>query len=154
MDAPTLGDFCRLYCDTGSSSTPVWTEWGEIDGCSCSDLGRSSVELNVRSLKSVPSLPGKINALSFSFKYYPGFNSANYSQLIEDFFDGPKIRLWAMLDGDVQTSGTQGLKMPAFLEGFGYSQGAGEAVSHDVTLKYGFMKSGSGAVDPEWMTIG
>ncbi|MBQ6106722.1 MAG: hypothetical protein IJK97_00815 [Thermoguttaceae bacterium] len=153
MTTPKLGDFCKLYCDTGSSSTPVWTEWGEIDGVDCGDLARSSVELNVRSLRCKPSLPAKINALSFSFKYYPGFNSTNYTQLISDFFDETKVRKWAMVDGDISTAGTQGLMMPAYVEGIPYHQTSGEAVSHDVTLKYGYLKSGNTVVEPEWMTI-
>ena len=157
MTSPKLGDFCKLYCDTGSGTDPVWTEWGEIDGCSCSDLARSSVELNVRSLKCKPSLAGKINALTFGFKYYPGFNSENYSQMISDFFDGPVVRKWAMLDGDIhdasEDNAVQGLVMPAYLEGFGYTQASGEAVSHDCTLKYGYMKSGDSVVEPEWVTF-
>lgn len=153
MDKPILGDFCHLYCDSGSSSTPVWTEWGEIDGVTCSDLTRESVELNVRTLKSKPSLAGKMGALTFGFKYYPGFNDERYAQLIDDFFGESPVRKWAMMDGDIATSGTQGLVMPAYVEGIPYNQNASEAISHDVTLKYGYLKSGSSVVEPSWMTV-
>ena len=153
MTEPKTGDFCKLYCDTGSSATPVWTEWGEVDGVSCSDLQRSSVELNVRCLTATPSLPGKIGALTLTFAYYPGFSDTNYAQLLEDFFTKPTVRKWAMMDGDITTAGTQGLQMPCYEEGIPYSQAAAEAVKHDVTLKYGFKKEGATVLTPTWVTI-
>ena len=153
MNQPMTGDFCKLYCDTGSSTTPVWTEWGEIDGCTCGDLTRESVELNVRSLTAKPSLPGKIGALTFAFKFYPGFDATHYAQLLDDFFDSAAPRKWAMVDGDITTTGTQGLMMPAYVEGIPYNQAAAEAVNHDVTLKYGFLKEGTSILAPTWMTV-
>lgn len=150
---PKTGDFCKLYCDTGTSTTPVWVEWGEIDGVTCSDLTRSSVELNVRALRCTPSIAGKIGALTFGFKYYPGFNDTNYAQLISDFFDEPKVRKWAMMNGDIEETGSQGLVMPAYVEGIPYDQSAGTVVSHSVTLKFGFLRQDNVVQDAYWYTV-
>lgn len=158
MSEPKTGDFCKFYCDTGSSSTPVWSEWGEIDGVECSDLTRNSVELNVRCLNATPSLPGKIQALSFTMKYYPGFSDSSYSQIKTDFFTSRAVRKYAMMDGDITVSGSQGLMMPCYIEGLSYHQSAGDVVNHDITLKYGFKKetvnSAETVLEPTWMTIG
>lgn len=144
---PHTGDFCKLCCDTGTAATPALVEWGEIDGCTCSDLSRSITELNVRMLNAKPALQGKINSLTFTFKYYPGFSDTNYETLINDFFHAAEPKKWSMLDenGD-------GLVMPAFVESIAYNQPAGEAVSHDVTLRYGFLKEGENILEPEWIT--
>lgn len=153
MDAPILGDFCKFYCDTGSSATPVWTEWGEIDGCDCPDLKRNSTEVKVRMLNATPSLPGKIGALTFTFVYYPGFNDTNYGMLVKEFFATPTVRKWAMMTGEITTSGSCGMVIPSYIEGIPYHQKASEVVSHDVTLKYGLKKEGASWLEPEWSTI-
>lgn len=161
MLQPKTGYFCKFYRGTGTIANPVWVEWGEINEVTCSGLTRNKTPLNLRAMPFTPSLRGRIGELTFEGTYFPGFNQNNYDTLTTSFFaDEEEPVLWAMMDGDITKSGTQGLVMAGWVEGIPYNQPIDDAVTHDFTIAGGLMRESGSSQDgtsewvkPTWMTV-
>jgi hypothetical protein len=150
MNGPQLGLHCKLYRNTGTVGTPVWTEVSEI-GDLTAGLARLFAELKRRASGWVKNIAGLLNLDSFQFKLIHGLGTTNLEAIRDNFLSGTAEE-FAIANGDIATSGTQAFRLPAAIENFPINQPLEDIHDHEVTLKLAYLDDG-GEVDPSWMTV-
>lgn len=150
---PVVGANMRLYRNTGTAGTPVWVLVSQIGDLNISDLTRALAEIKRRASVFTTNLAALIQSISIELKYWYGLDSTNFTALRTNMFSGA-IEQWAMMDGDITVTGTQGLKIPVVLEQFPISQNLEDPVSIDVVAKTGYWESPAGTpIDPAWFAV-
>jgi len=150
---PKTGRDCKLYYNTGTVATPVWTEIDEVADVSVDGLERSIAELKRRAKQFTKGLAGLIGMITAGFTLQHGLKPAVFGALITLFFDGtPKE--WLIANGDVTVDGTQGLRCPFILSSFPWNQPLEDVSGHECKLSGAYMEDeADDEVDPEWYVV-
>lgn len=150
--AAKTGHKMKLYRNTGTVATPVWSLVDQIGDVNIPDLSRALAELRRRGNEYTKNLPGIINSITLEFRLFHGLGDTTFDAIQAAFFAGT-VEEYAVLDGLVATVGTQGLRCPFLVESFPWDQNLDEVSGHDVRLAIGYMESGGSEVDPSWMEV-
>ncbi len=150
--APTIGANMKLYYNTGTTSVPVWVEVADVEDVSVPDFSRGLAELKRRGNSFIKNLPALIQSITLEFKLVHGLNSTVFDQLRQDFLSG-SVREWAIMNGDITSSGKQGLRCPMLIEQFPWEQPLEEVSGHQVRLATGYMEESGAEVDPTWYVV-
>jgi len=141
-----------LYRNTGSYTTPTWSEIDEVGDVSISDLSRGTAELKRRASDFTKNLATLIQAISIEFRLHHGLDATTFSALVTNFFAGT-VQEFAIMDGPIATAGSQGLRCPCLIEQFPWDQPLEDVSGHDVRLTTAYWESPAGTeVDPVWYT--
>jgi len=141
-----LGLDAKLYRNSGDYATPVWNEL----------VNAKDVTLNLEAGEADASRRGgngwkeTLTALrdgSVEFEMVYDTADAEFTALKDAFFTGTTVEM-AVLDGDVATSGTQGLRATMSITNFSRNEPLEEALSVSVTVK-----PAPAANPPEWMEV-
>lgn len=144
--AVKLGLDAKLYRNSGSFATPVWNEIknakdvtlnleaGEADA---SRRGSGGWRETLRGLKD--------GSVEFELVY--DSTDAEFTALKDAFFNGTTVEL-AVMDGDIATTGTQGLRATMSVLNFSRNEPLEEALTVSVTVK-----PAPSANPPQWMTV-
>lgn len=149
--APTVGKNMKLYRNTGTVATPTWTEVAEIGDVSIPDLSRGLAELKRRSNDFVKNLAALIQSIAVEFTLVHGLDATNFDAIRQAFFNGTAEE-YAVMNGDISTSGNEGLRVPVLVENFPWDQPLEEVSGHEVRLAVAYMDDG-GEVDPSWHSV-
>jgi hypothetical protein len=151
--APTVGHKMKLYRNTGTVATPTWSEVAEVGDVSIPDLTMGLAELKRRANAFTKNLPTLIQSISVEFRLHYGMDATNFDAIRQNFFAGT-VEEWAVMSGDITTSGTEGLRLPALVEQFPWDQSLEDISGHDVRLAVAYFEEPAGTeIDPNWFTV-
>jgi len=150
--APTTGFNNKLYRNTGSVATPVWSEVNQIGDVSIDGLTRGLAELKRRATQFTLNLPSLIQSITASFRLHHGLDSSTFTALRQAFFAATVIE-WAIMDGDIDVAAAEGLRIPMLVSDFPWEQPLEDVSGHDVKLAVGYMTSGGNEVVPSWLVV-
>lgn len=147
---PKTGHSMKLYRNTGTVAIPVWLEVDEIGDVSIPDLSRGFAELKRRASDFTKNLPSLIQSIGVEFRMHHGMDATNFDAIQANFFGGTAEE-WAVMNGDIATSGNEGLRLPAFVESFPFDQPLEDVAGHDMRLVLAYFEEPVGTeIDPSW----
>lgn len=149
---PVTGHSMKMYRNTGTVATPTWSEVDEVQDVSLADLSRIMAELKRRANNFTKNVASLINSIAIEFRLHYGLDATNYDAIRGNFFSGTAEE-WAIMNGDISTSGNEGLRCPVYVEQFPWEQPLEEVSGHDVRLIVAYFEESSTEVDPNWYTV-
>lgn len=153
MAEPKSGHKMKLYRNTGTVSTPVWDLIDAVGDVSIPDLSMGLAELKTRASNYTKNLATLIQSIAIEFDYKNGMDATTFGGLKDDFLAGT-VKEYAVMDGAIATTGSQGLRMPGLIENFPWDQPLESVSSHAVRVAIAHYESPAGTViDPSWMTV-
>lgn len=141
-----VGLDAKLYRNSGTYDIPTWNEL----------VNAKDVTLNLEAGEADASRRGSggwretLMALkdgSVEFEMVYDSADAEFTALKDAFFGGTTVEL-AVMDGDIATAGTQGLRATMSVLNFSRNEPLEEALTVSVTVK-----PAPAANPPEWMTV-
>lgn len=152
MSGPKTGHRMKLYRNTGTVATPVWSLVAEVGDVSIPDLTRGLAELKRRANDFTKNLATLIQSIAIEFRLHHGLDATTFDAIRQNFFSGTAEE-WLVANDAVATQGTEGLRCPVLVENFPWDQPLEDVSGHDVRLAVAYMEdSGGTEVDPSWHT--
>jgi len=149
---PKTGHQMKLYRNTGTVATPVWSEVDEVGDVSIPDFSRGLAELKRRASDYTKNLASLIQSIAVEFRLHHGLDATNFDAIRTNFFDATPEE-WVVMNGDITTAGNEGLRLPALVEQFPWDQPLEDVSGHDVRLAIAYMEEDSTEVDASWYTV-
>lgn len=146
---PKTGHKMKLYRNTGTQASPVWSLVAEVGDVSIADLSIALAELKRRANNFTKNLPGLFNSIGVEFRLHHGLDEANFSAIRSKFF-AQEAEEWAIMNSAIAGSDSRGLRCPFLVEQFPWDQALEDVSGHDVRLAVAYMESGGSEVDPAW----
>lgn len=146
---PQAGHKMKLYRNTGTVATPTWTEVAEVSDVNLSDFTMGLAELKRRANDFAKNVVTMIQPIAIEFTLINGLDATNFDAMRANFLAGTAEE-WAIFNGDISTSGNEGLRVPMVIENFPWDQSQEEVSSHSVRLAIVYMEESSTEVDPSW----
>lgn len=148
--SPRTGFNMALYLNTGTTSVPAYTLVSQIGDVSVSDLSRIMAQLKRRGNGFTKNLPAMLDSIAVEFRLHFGLGKTAYDLIRAAFFIATPY-LWLILAGPgVNTTGNQGLSLPAIIEQFPWDQPLENVSGHDVRLACAYYEESGSEVDPFW----
>jgi hypothetical protein len=125
----------KIYLNTGTYGTPVWSELKRVTGLK-RPQGRGSSEYMYRGAKSKKTAVG-YQKFELSFKYETKRDPANADAMLtalQDSFDNETVLDMATVDRAIATSGATGVRGPFQVTTFDRDEDDESNTSYDVTL--------------------
>lgn len=153
MANPKTGHKMKLYRNTGTVAVPVFSEVAEVGDVSISDLTRGLAELKRRASDFTKNLVTLIQSIAVEFRLHHGLDATNFDAIRTNFFSGA-VEEWAVMDGDIATTGSEGLRVGVVVEQFPFDQPLEDVAGHDIRLAVGYFEDPPGTeVDPSWFVV-
>lgn len=149
---PKAGHKMKLYRNTGTHDTPVWGEIDEIADVTVDGLELGIAELKRRASNWTKGLATIFGMFTVGFRYIHGLNTTIFTALRTDFF-AQTVREYAVMNGDIEDDGIEGLRLPALHSAFPWDQPLEDVSGHDMTLTHAYMSEDGTEIDPEWLVI-
>lgn len=149
---PLTGHRMKAYRNTGTPSVPVWAVVSEIGDLSIPDLSRGLAELKRRAKDFTKNLPTLIQSIAIEFRLHYGLGATQYTAIRNAFWNATAEE-WAIMGGDITSTGVEGLRCPVLVESFPFDQPLEEVAGHDIRLAIGYMVVSSVEVDPSWYVV-
>ena len=150
---PKTGHSMKLYRNTGTIVSPTWVELTEVGDVSIPDMSRGMAELKRRASDFTKNIASLIQSIAIEFRLWHGMDATNFDALQAAFFAGT-VEQWAIMNGDIAVSGTEGLTMPVLIEQFPWDQPLEDVSGHDVRVVAAYMEdANSTEVDPAWLVV-
>ncbi|GAB5404301.1 MAG: hypothetical protein Aurels2KO_25320 [Aureliella sp.] len=125
----------KIYLNTGTFGTPVWSEMDRITGLK-RPQNRGSSEYQYRGAKNKKTAVG-YRKFELSFKYETKRNPANADAilaLLQDSYDNETVLDMATVDRAIATTGATGVRGPVQVTTFDRDEDDESNTSYDVTL--------------------
>lgn len=142
-----LGLEGKLYVNTGTYGTPVWDEIPNIVDC---DIALEADEADMSNRSSggwemiLPSM--KKATIEAEMIYDPADTDW---VLIRDAWINRTLKEYAVADGAIATTGTQYLRLHAYVTKFGRKEPLREGMKSPITLRPGYSTN----ANPAWVTV-
>jgi len=141
-----LGKDAKLYRNSGDYENEAWVEVDNVKDLTLSlEKGEADVTTRASGGWRETAATLKDGSVEFGMVYDPA--DANFTAFQNAFLSDSQLEL-AIVDGDITTVGTQGLRASFEIFNFGQEQNLEEAVMVNVTIKPGRSEHA-----PEWMTV-
>lgn len=131
---PKTGHLMKLYLNTGSFGTPVWTLFNEIGDVSLPDFSIATAELKRRANNFTKNLASLFNATALEFRLHHGLDADAFGAVRGQFL-ARVSREWLIANGLIATIGTEGFRFPALVAQFPWDQPLEDVSGHDVRLE-------------------
>lgn len=142
-----LGLDCRLYYNTGTYASPTWVEITNVRDVEL-NLTRGKADLSTRGSNGYKEYRGQLKDASITFDLVYKRGDAT-TQAIFEAFDEDTLLDIAVLDGDIETTGTEGLR--AVCEVFDFSRE--EPLEEGVMISVELAPSAKSTDKPSWMVV-
>lgn len=149
---PKTGHQMKLYRNTGTIAVPVWSEVAEVGDVSIADLTRGLAELKRRGSNFTKNLASLIQSIAIEFRLHHGMDADTFDAIRGNFFNGT-VEEWAVMNDDISTIGSEGLRVPVIVENFPWDQPLEDVSGHDVRLAIAYMEETGTEVDPSWYVV-
>jgi len=137
----------RLYRNTGTHETPVWAEIANAKDLTL-NLEKGEADVTTRANDGWRATVGTLKDGSIEFEMVWDTEDEGFAALQSAYFDDTTIEL-AVMDGDIQEAGSQGLRASFVVTNFTRNEPLEEAMTVSVTLKIAYSDNA-----PQWMTVG
>jgi predicted secreted protein len=141
-----LGMEAKLYRNSGSFATPVWSELENVKDLTL-NLEAGEADVTTRGNGGWRATIATLKDGSIEFDMVWDTADANFTSIKDAFFNGTAVE-FAVMDGAIATTGSQGLRASMSITGFSRSEALEEAIMVNVTAKPTYS-----ANPPQWMTV-
>jgi len=141
-----LGMDAKLYRNTGTYETPTWVEITNAKDVNL-NLEKGEADVTTRANQGWRATVGTLKDGSVEFEMVWDTLDAGFTAIQEAYFDGTPLEV-AVMDGDIATSGSQGLRATMTVTNFSRNEPLEEAITVSVTLKPTYADNA-----PEWMEV-
>ena len=141
-----LGMEAKLYRNTGTYALPTWVEMMNVKDLTL-NLEASEADVTTRGNAGWRATIAALKDGSIEFEMVWDTADADFTAIQLAFFGNTEIE-FAVMDGDVASSGSQGLRATMAITNFSRSEALEEAIGVSVTAKPTYAENA-----PEWMTV-
>lgn len=141
-----LGMEAKLYRNSGLYATPTWDELQNVKDLTL-NLEAGEADVTTRGNAGWRATIATLKDGSIEFDMLWDTADANFTALKDAFFGGTTVE-FAVMDGDILVTGSQGLRAEMSITGFSRSEALEEAMMVSVTAKPTYSANA-----PEWMTV-
>jgi predicted secreted protein len=141
-----LGMEAKLYRNSGSFATPAWSELENVKDLTL-NLEAGEADVTTRGNGGWRATVATLKDGSIEFDMVWDTADANFTSIKDAFFGGTAVE-FAVMDGNITTTGSQGLRASMSITGFSRSEALEEAIMVNVTAKPTYS-----ANPPEWMVV-
>ena len=151
IGTPIAGFRMKLY-RAPIAASDVWVEVGGVQSASVDDVAREEIEVALRGSEWKRIIPGQMEAMGATFKQVHNVVPGMEALIRNDVMNGTPAK-YALVNGDITTTGTEGWVFPAYTTQMNRSEENSEVVANDIKTKLGYIVNGSELVEPEWLTV-
>ena len=141
-----LGMDAKLYRNTGTYATPVWNEVVNVKDVTL-NLEAGEADVTTRGNAGWRANIATLKDASLEFEMVWDTADDDFTALRTAFLSNGSVE-FAVMDGDITTTGSQGLRATMSITNFSRSEPLEEAIKVSVTAKPTYAANA-----PEWMTI-
>jgi len=141
-----LGLDAKLYRNTGTSGSPTWVEMTNVKDLTLS-LEAGEADVTTRGNAGWRATLAALKDASIEFEMMWDTADAAFTAIKDAFFGSTSVE-FAVMDGDIETTGSQGLRAVMSITNFSRSEPLEEAISVSVTAKPTYATTA-----PSWMTV-
>lgn len=149
MNGPQTGASHKLYYSTGTVAVPVWVEIAEVEDVNVDTFTRNKAELRRRANSRNKNLPANFAPLEVSFTLIHGLGETVFDYINAAFF-ASTVAEYAIVDGDIATTGTEGIRAPMWVCDFPISEPLEDVTKHELKLTEGYLLDTATEVDLSW----
>lgn len=128
-----LGMQGKLYRNTGTYAAPVWAELSNVRDVTL-NLETGDADVTVRANGGWKASIATLKEASIEFEMVWDGSDAGFTAIQNAFFANGSVEL-AVMDGDIATSGSQGLRATMSIMNFSREEPLEEAMKAKVTCK-------------------
>jgi len=141
-----LGMEAKLYRNTGTYALPTWVEMINVKDLTL-NLEAGEADVTTRGNAGWKATIAALKDGSIEFEMVWDTADADFTAIQQAFFGNTDLE-FAVMDGDVASTGSQGLRALMAITNFSRSEALEEAIGVSVTAKPTYS-----ANPPEWMTV-
>jgi predicted secreted protein len=141
-----LGMEAKLYRNTGTYAAPTWVEVANVRDLTL-NLESGEADVTTRANNGWRATVATLKEGSIEFEMVWDTEDTNFTAIQTGFFDNTPIE-FAVMDGDITVTGTQGLRATMSIVNFSRGEPLEEAVTASVSAKPTYATN-----PPEWMTV-
>lgn len=141
-----LGLDAKMFRNTGTYATPVWNEIKNVRDVTLS-LETGEADATTRGNNGWRATVATLKDGSVEFDMVWDAADDDFTALRDAFLNKTALDM-AVMDGDIATSGSQGLRASFMITNFSRNEPLEEAITASVTVKPTYS-----ANPPEWMTV-
>ena len=141
-----LGLDAKLFRNSGLYATPTWNEITNVRDLTL-NLEAGEADVTTRGNNGWRATVATLKDGSIEFEMVWDSDDTDFTAIRDAFLNKTAVEL-AVLDGDVVTTGSQGLRASFMVTSFSRNEPLEEAITVSVTMKPTYS-----ANPPEWMTI-
>jgi predicted secreted protein len=139
-----LGLNAKLYRNTGSYATPTWDLVDNVKDLTL-NLEKGEADVTRRASAGWRETVGTLKDASIEFQMVWDTEDEDFTAIKDAFFNNTSIE-FAVMDGDIEVAGSQGLRATMDVINFSREENLEEALTVSVTIKPTFA-----ANPPSWM---
>ena len=144
--AVKLGLDAKLFRNTGTYAAPVWNEIKNVKDVTL-NLEAGEADVTTRGNNGWRATVATLKDGSIEFEMVWDSTDDDFTAIRDAFLNKTSLEM-AVMDGDVLTAGSQGLRASFMVTGFSRNEPLEEAISVSVTAKPTYS-----ANPPSWMTV-
>ena len=141
-----LGMEAKLYRNTGTYALPTWVELTNVKDLTL-NLEAGEADVTTRGNAGWRATVATLKDGSIEFEMVWDTADTNFTAIQDAFFNGTDIE-FAVMDGDITASGSQGLRATMSVTSFSRNEALEEALMVSVNAKPTYATNA-----PEWMTV-
>ena len=141
-----LGLDAKLFRNTGTYGTPVWNEIKNVRDVTL-NLEAGEADVTTRGNNGWRATVATLKDGSIEFEMVWDSEDDDFTAIRDAFLNKSAVEL-AVMDGDIVTTGSQGLRASFMVTSFSRNEPLEEAITVSVTMKPTYSTN-----PPEWMTV-
>lgn len=141
-----LGMQAKLYRNTGTYTTPTWVLIPNVKDLTL-NLESGEADVTTRANSGWRASVATLKDASVEFEMVWDTEDTNFTAIRQAYFSNSSIEM-AIMDGAIDSSGSQGLRATFSITKFTRNEPLEEAITVSVTAKPTYA-----ANPPEWMTV-
>jgi TP901-1 family phage major tail protein len=141
-----LGLDAKLFRNTGTYGTPAWNEIKNVRDVTLS-LEAGEADVTTRGNNGWRATVATLKDGSIEFEMVWDSEDDDFTAIRDAFLNKSAVEL-AVMDGDILTTGSQGLRASFMVTSFSRNEPLEEAITVSVTMKPTYS-----ANPPSWMTV-
>lgn len=141
-----LGLDAKLYRNTGTQPAPAWNEIKNVKDVTL-NLEAGEADVTTRGNNGWRATVATLKDGSVEFEMVWDTDDDDFGAIRDAFLNHTAVE-FAVMDGDIATAGSQGLRASCMVTNFSRNEALEEAITVSVTVKPTFS-----ANPPTWMTV-
>jgi len=141
-----LGLDARLYRNTGTYASPVWNHIQNVKDVTL-NLEAGEADVSTRATGGWKATVATLKDASVEFEMVWNTTDDDFASIRDAFLNRSSIE-FAVMDGDIATSGSQGLRATCMITNFSRNEALEEAITVSVTIKPTYATNA-----PSWLVV-